>query len=133
MDGNEIPWDEEEELERSRAEYRVQTLHRVRQDPNNSSIIGNNGSPEMIRHNGRVVFPGSVLDSVVSVPLAPARSHQQQLQHVESWAPPSTDQVCPFYVDPLPMPLTSMIKLDAPDDGCYPDVIVPKHACLAGR
>jgi len=142
LDGNEIPWDEEEELERSRTEYRVQALQRVRQDPNNSHH-SSNGPSETNRRNGRMMFPGSVLDSMISVPVMPSRSQQQQQQHHQqhyhqqqrdgSWTPPSMNQNFPLYIDPLPMPLSSMMKADARDDGCYPDVIVPRHACLAGR
>ncbi len=84
-----------------------------------------------------MLFPGSVLDSMISVPVVPSRGQQQQHYHQQqragSWTPPSMDQNYPFYIDPLPMPLSSMMKADARDDGCYPDVIVPKHACLAGR
>ena len=41
-----------------------------------------------------------------------------------------------LYVDPLPMPLTSMIISQGilkQEDDCARDVIVPTHACLAGR
>jgi hypothetical protein len=115
-DGNEIPWDEEEELERSRTEYRLRVLQRGHEDSN---------GPEILRHDGRT-FHGSVLDSMLSVPATRPRTDQ--------WRPATTDiQSRPFWVDPLPMPLSSMIMKEEHQDDCHPDVIVPRHACLAGR
>lgn len=46
---------------------------------------------------------------------------------------PSPVAEAPKYINPLPMPLSSMImKEDLQDEG-HPDVIVPTYACLAGR
>jgi hypothetical protein len=116
-DGNEISWDEEEELERSRTEYRLRVLQ--------STHEGSNG-PEILRHDGRT-FHGSVLDSMLSVPATLPRTDQ--------WRSATTTdtQIRPFWVDPLPMPLSSMIRKEENQDDCHPDVIVPRHACLAGR
>lgn len=113
-DGNEIPWDEEEELERSRTEYRLRVLQSTHEGSN------------ILRHDGRTIH-GSVLDSMLSIPATRPRTDQWRSET-------TTDtQSRPFWVDPLPMPLSSMIMKEENQDDCHPDVMVPRHACLAGR
>lgn len=114
-DGDEIPWDEEQGLERSRTDYRMRVLQRSREDSND---------PAILRHDGRT-FHGSVLDSMLSVPATRPRTDQWR-------SPTSNTSSRPFCVDPLPMPLSSMITKEHQND-YHPDVIVPRHESLAGR
>jgi len=123
-DGNEIPADEEEELERSRTEYRVRALERARQNiATQSSELprSTNDQPLQRTHHG------SVLDSTLNVPDARQSGGPSPSPHTNH--PPR------LYVDPLPMPLASMIipqRTRKQEDDCA-DIIVPMHACLAGR
>ena len=99
------------------------------------------------------VFHGSVLDSMLSIPSVvtssrtrESRQQQQQQQQqqqrrrrerrVSSSSAPSPD-FRPFYVNPLPMPLSTMREKKAErvnmEEECYPDVVLPKYAFLAGR
>jgi len=126
-DGNEISVDEEDVLERSRTEYRLRALQqRVRQSNASSqlNIARSSNVPDMISrdHNGSRRMYGSVIDSTLNVPHAP--------QHI---AQSSQDEMSPFYVDPLPMPLSSMIPVPRKPEDIYVDIFVPKHTCLAGR
>lgn len=124
-DGNEIPPSEEEELERSRTEYRIRALHRAREHANRSDETNEHLS-RMYQPNGiqRVAY-GSVMDATLNV--QDRRHHQSDPAHRD-------DQV-PFYVDPLPMPLSSMVMKPEKTEQSEPfvDIVVPKHACLAGR
>ncbi|KAF8807662.1 hypothetical protein BYT27DRAFT_7189745 [Phlegmacium glaucopus] len=124
-DGNEIPPSEEEELERSRTEYRIRALHRAREHASRSDEANEHLS-RMYQPNGiqRVAY-GSVMDATLNI---------QDRRHRQSDIAHRDDQV-PFYVDPLPMPLSSMvIKPEKTEQNeLFVDIIVPKHACLAGR
>ncbi|CAA7259994.1 unnamed protein product [Cyclocybe aegerita] len=115
-DGNEIPYSEEEELERSRTEYRLRALRRARQQHAPSGVS-----------NGVRTTHGSVMDSALNIPTVRRESSTSFPSHLSSSDSRS------FHVDPLPMPLSSMVTIDKPKDVCHPDVIVPIHACLAGR
>ncbi|KAJ3506090.1 hypothetical protein NLJ89_g7064 [Agrocybe chaxingu] len=110
-DGNEISYSEEEELERSRTEYRLRALRRARQQHAPSGVS----------------IHGSVMDSALNIPTVRRESSTTFPSHHSSSDSRS------FYVDPLPMPLSSMVTINKPTDVCHPDVIVPIHACLAGR
>jgi len=117
-DGNEIPADEEEELERSRTEYRIRALERARQN------IATTQSGGRITNNqvSQRTHYGSVMDSTLNVPDARQSGGSSYFPQL--------------YVDPLPMPLTSMIISQGnlkQEHDCARDVIVPTHACLAGR
>ncbi|KIM47944.1 hypothetical protein M413DRAFT_22519 [Hebeloma cylindrosporum] len=117
-DGNEIPADEEEELERSRTEYRIRALERARQ------YIGTTQSGGRIANNQRTHY-GSVMDSTLNVP-----DVRQPGSSFPQFNAPR------LYVDPLPMPLASMIMSQGiikQEDDYARDIIVPTHACLAGR
>ncbi|KAF9535750.1 hypothetical protein CPB83DRAFT_901432 [Crepidotus variabilis] len=109
-DGNEIPWEDEEALERMRPEYRLRAQQRARQDPDSHASI-RSGRP----------FYGSITDSQLSVPNAPGRNRY------------SSAADTPLFVDPLPMPLSEMTQKEDFQDEFYPDVFIPVHACLAGR
>ena len=124
-DGNEIPPSEEEELERSRTEYRIRALHRAREHASRSDDSNEHHS-RMYQPNGvqRVAY-GSVMDATLNI--QDRRRQQPEFAHRD-------DQV-PFYVDPLPMPLSSMVmkpELTEQNEPCV-DIIVPRDACLAGR
>jgi len=123
LDGNEIPADEEEELERSRTEYRIRALERARQ---NIATTQSGGRTANNRTAQRTHY-GSVMDSTLNIPDArrPGSS---------SYFPQSNGSQ--LYVDPLPMPLASMIMSQETlkqEDHNTRDIIVPTHACLAGR
>ena len=124
-DGNEIPPSEEEELERSRTEYRIRALHRAREHASRSDDSNEHRS-RIYQYNGvqRVAY-GSVMDATLNI--QDRRRQQSEFPH--------RDEQVPFYVDPLPMPLSSMVmkpEMIEQNEHCV-DIIVPRHACLAGR
>ncbi|KAF8167838.1 hypothetical protein B0H34DRAFT_683273 [Crassisporium funariophilum] len=130
-DGNEIPPNEEEELERSRTEYRVRALQRSREL---TATTHPSRMPPYVQgpsghHPPRNTY-GSVMDSTLNVQYLrqPASLPQPQPQHQHQ-------TFTPLYVDPLPMPLASMVmtpkKMEQED--LYVDIFVPGYACLAGR
>ncbi|RDB29033.1 hypothetical protein Hypma_015111 [Hypsizygus marmoreus] len=151
-DGNEIPSDEEEELERVRAEYRVQAQSRPR-PPNNLFGTGFDARPGLlqslhapttstslapdddadlnedviprVRLNARDSRPfvGTVMDSVIAV---------DTLCKDAAPAVYSSPPVSPFCPYPLPMPLEEMVW-SAPKTRPTRVVRVHKHANLAGR
>jgi len=94
------------------------------------------------------VFHGSVLDSMLSIPSVipssrprePRQQQQQQQQQQQRRRrgrrlSSSSPDFRPVYVDPLPVPLSTMRgKTEHVNmEECYPDVVVPKYAFLAGR
>ena len=109
-------------MERSRTEYRIRALHRAREHANRSddSIEHRIYQPNGVQ---RVAY-GSVMDATLNIQ---DRRHQSYFAHRD-------DQV-PFYVDPLPMPLSSMVMKPEKSEQNEPcaDIIVPRDACLAGR
>jgi hypothetical protein len=122
-DGNEIPADEEEELERSRTEYRIRALERARQN------IATTQSGGRITNNqvSQRTHYGSVMDSTLNVPDVRQSGSSSYFPQFNA---------SQLYVDPLPMPLASMIISQGnlkQEHDCARDVIVPTHACLAGR
>lgn len=120
-DGNEIPADEEEELERSRTEYRIRALERARQ---NIATTQGGGRSTNNQVSQRTHY-GSVMDSTLNVPDARQSGSSSYFPQFNA---------SQLYVDPLPMPLTSMIISQVKQEhDCARDVIVPTHACLAGR
>ena len=121
LDGNEIPADEEEELERSRTEYRIRALQQARQNIATQSgglPRSTNDQPPQRTHYG------SVLDSTLNVPDARQSGSSSPLPHAPR-----------LYVDPLPMPLASMIipQETRKQEAGRADIVIPTHACLAGR
>jgi hypothetical protein len=80
----------------------------------------------MYQSNGvqRVAY-GSVMDATLNI--QDRRRHESDFAH--------HDDPMPFYVDPLPMPLSSMVMKPekTEQNERFVDIIVPKHACLAGR
>ncbi|KDR85263.1 hypothetical protein GALMADRAFT_234020 [Galerina marginata CBS 339.88] len=124
-DGDEISSNEEEELERSRTEYRLRALHRARQiaAAQNNDMRSEYPYGGLYRdYNGQRTLYGSVLDSTMTVQ---GRRHFSNLDEGNS---------IPLHVDPLPMPLVSMVTTpECPPDDIYVEIDVPKLACLAGR
>ncbi|KAF8060997.1 hypothetical protein FPV67DRAFT_1673823 [Lyophyllum atratum] len=143
-DGNEIPSDEEEELERIRAEYRIQAQSRSRGPistrdggdrsgfhPLQATTTSTSLSPDeentitesipRVRLNARDQRPfyGSVMDSVITVDC---------LRREESLPSYAT----PFCANPLPMPIQEMVW-SPPKRKASRVVTIPKHASFAGR
>ena len=110
-------------MERSRTEYRIRALHRAREHASRSddSIEHRIYQPNGVQ---RVAY-GSVMDATLNI---------QDRRHRPSSFVHRDDQV-PFYVDPLPMPLSSMVMKPEKSEQNEPcaDIIVPRNACLAGR
>ncbi|GLB36543.1 hypothetical protein LshimejAT787_0308310 [Lyophyllum shimeji] len=146
-DGNEIPSDEEEELERVRTEYRVWaqsrprapvfTRDRVASHPGFHSLQAattstslspdeDTGPPDgvpRVRLSARDHQPhyGSVMDSVITVDSV---RKEQTL--------PGPPFLAPFPPNPLPMPVEEMVW--SPPKRKTPRVVtIPRHASLAGR
>ncbi|PPQ98919.1 hypothetical protein CVT24_003550 [Panaeolus cyanescens] len=118
-DGIEIPQNEEEELERSRTEYRLRALQRAREDGARSMYADALG--------GHYHAPyGSVMDAALNIQGPSGRSSSHTTQ--DEYRPR-----CPFYVDPLPMPLASMEMKPEKVDDLYVDIVLSKKACFAGR
>ncbi|KAF9478736.1 hypothetical protein BDN70DRAFT_994015 [Pholiota conissans] len=115
-DGDEISADEEDELERARTEYRIRAQHHAEHMIDVSLALP---APSLHftydERNGRHPS-GSILLGV------------ENAQHY-NYDSRSLD------IDPLPMPLTSMVVGDAMStlDELPPDIVVPWIACLAGR
>lgn len=151
-DGNEIPSDEEEELERVRAEYRIQAqsrpraprvvpmggvdarpavLHALHAPTTSASLMPDDDdvSPDgvpRVRLGPRDVgaVHGSVMDSVMTVDsLRRGMSSASLFDSVPAR---------PFCANPLPMPLEEMVWT-APKTKHSRLVRIPKYASLAGR
>lgn len=123
-DGNEISSDEEEELERSRTAYRIQALQRSRQN-----LPGDNADNPLLggmhqNYSGQRNVYGSVLDSTMRI--------QDENRETHDFL---GSDLSPLYIDPLPMPLASMTSAvdKLKNEDIHPDILVPKHAYLAGR
>ena len=135
-DGNEIPSDEEEELERVRTERRLRAQSRARGPAENASarpallypaptVILLEDEAELQPDNSRVQ-PGerglihrNVGDLVESVSSPVSQDSESSL-------------ITLFHADPLPMPLEKMIW--SPSQPKHLHVAwIPKHASLAGR
>lgn len=112
-DGNEISAEEEEELERHRAEYRLQAA----QARANMGYFGRLRPP----------MHGTVLDSVnqINDHVIPRRSR--------AVAADKTIDYPPFVVDPLPMPLDKMVSTPTRHQDEKVVIFVPMHASFAGR
>lgn len=137
-DGNEIPSDEEEELERNRAEYRVMALYRAQAeadglDPSGFSlpprprpvnlvpVTASIPSPSddidfadpfpRVRLSSRDPrsHPGSVWDSIATVDGNPSHRSQSALSPHDMEPMYNSGYPSPFYADPLPMPLSEMV------------------------
>ncbi|KAF8973802.1 hypothetical protein BDZ97DRAFT_1912260 [Flammula alnicola] len=128
-DGNEIPPSEEEELERSRTEYRLQALQQARR---HTAVAAQTGHPELSagglyqEHNNQRTMYGSVLDATLTV-----QEGRRRRSFPVSTSPSSNSM--PFYVNPLPMPLTSMTTVpEIRKEDIYMDIIVPNTHALQG-
>ena len=128
-DGDEIPPNEEEELERQRTSYRVRAQQRARQHLTPNQV---DSARSLARLDGPRDMHGSVIDSTRTVP--DVRRQQPLLANYT----PAGAEVKDPYVNPLPMPLESMVmtadSIDSPgEEDIFIDIVFPKNACIAGR
>ncbi|KAF9569828.1 hypothetical protein CPC08DRAFT_701697, partial [Agrocybe pediades] len=116
-DGNAISVDEEEVIERARTEQRLRALERARVS---SEAPSQRRDTRTYENSGRMhrIF----LDSTLDVPHALLHTFHTDVE----------EDITRLYVDPLPMPLASMITLPQKPDDIYVDIVVPKHTYLAG-
>ncbi|KAF8912924.1 hypothetical protein CPB84DRAFT_1759882 [Gymnopilus junonius] len=116
-DGNEIPENEEEELERSRTQYRLRALQQTRQSGRASGGLFQDFSRQRSMY-------GSVLDATLHV--------QEERQRS---VPAHSNDSTRLYVDPLPIPLAAMVlDPETPQQNDIGvDVVIPHYACIAGR
>jgi len=117
-DGNEIPSDEEEELERSRTEYRIRALYQARMS---AQAAGGSGT--------RSTHSQASYDGVT----ASTYNRNFRVSPVSYRTPEFSREATSFLVDPLPMSLSEMIPLSTGGEADDHIIIVPKHASLAGR
>lgn len=117
-DGNEIPSDEEEELERSRTEYRIRALYQARMSAQAASGSGTRSTHSQASYDG-----------------VTARTYNRNFRvaPVSYRTPEFSREATPFLVDPLPMSLSEMIPSSKSGETDDHIIIVPKHASLAGR
>jgi hypothetical protein len=168
-DGNEISTDEEEELERVRAEYRIRrSLNRSRatqssqtdQVPESiptsttgsafvpitrSTISQERDEPDAARVRINAIerrAMASALDSMLVLDRTrrslPTTMDSSAPSHTEATSVSGNPEIFgspdPFVVDPLPMPLCTMLPVC--NDGYkerVPHIPVPMHASWAGR
>ncbi|KAG5654296.1 hypothetical protein H0H81_005145 [Sphagnurus paluster] len=143
-DGNEIPSDEEEELERMRAEYRVAAQSRPRatntaeapshsgfhnlQATTTSTSLTLDEGISLSQHVPRVRLnardPRAFFGIRSNTPLLPEIRKADR----EEPLPPVT----PVFCNPLPMPIEEM-EWSPPKRKPQRTVILPKHASFAGR
>lgn len=134
-DGNEIPSDEEEELERVRAELRVNAQYPSR-GPLHSNITVPHEYESTLRADN---LPRSGLD-LVDPDLSWSSGNTPDLvptvaSRIEPPVHQPVSQLSPFCVNPLPMPVESMVMCSkkVQRDNCLRTIIVARHASLAGR
>ncbi|KAF7306495.1 hypothetical protein MIND_00440800 [Mycena indigotica] len=145
QDGNAIPSDEEEELERERAEYRVRAMQQTREaNPDAWSLatrptVSHDEDGQLSRvprvhlnAGPGVVLPprtgyGSVLDSVLAVDNR--RSRASRVRNIPTDVPYGSAE--PFVVNPLPMPLPLNKGKGKAVNG--PGMRVSSGAAFAGR
>ncbi|KJA29347.1 hypothetical protein HYPSUDRAFT_196718 [Hypholoma sublateritium FD-334 SS-4] len=126
-DGNEVPPDEEREIERARTEHRMRSAHPRRMP---GGVVGAGAA---MSYPGMRQYFGRAPDTLRAVqPLVDAEPSY------DDGAAEAGVVALPMYVDPLPMPLATMVAdAQRPVDGGGADarkaVAVPPHACLAGR
>ncbi|KAF5377256.1 hypothetical protein D9615_006366 [Tricholomella constricta] len=141
-DGNEIPSDEEEELERIRAEYRIQAQTRPRtyyhtteaqSHPGFHSLQAATTSTSLIPDES-----ASILGSIPRVRLNVRDSRlsyesvKQPVAAVDVITRKETSYSSSVFCNPLPMPIEEMVW--SPPKRKPPRVVtVPGHASLAGR
>ncbi|KAF9056440.1 hypothetical protein BJ165DRAFT_1522347 [Panaeolus papilionaceus] len=121
-DGLEIPQNEEDELERTRTEYRMRALQHAREERTTATYVDTPGGG----YRAPVIY-GSVMDAALRV--QNTRQRQPSTYEKQDDCHPHV----PFYVDPLPMPLASMEINPARVDNLYVDIVVPRRAIFAGR
>ena len=140
-DGNEVPPDEEREIERARTEFRMRALgHARRAGPGGAGAAGAGGAPNGPRmwvSQHRLLFPENDAPRAVQPTRgteAPPDDSADVDMEMQIAATPAA-MVRPLYVDPLPMPLAAMVA-DAQrpaSPATRKAIAVPPHACLAGR
>ncbi len=138
-DGNEVPPDEEREIERVRTEHRIRAPgHARRGAPGGGAGAGGAAqAPASMRGSLHQFFGPSYEASRTAQPArrAEALPDDGADVDVEMQAVAATVVVRPLYVDPLPMPLAAMVA-DAQrpaSPATRKAIVVPPHACLAGR
>lgn len=122
-DGNEVPPDEEREIERARTEHRMRSAH-----PRRLPVMTSYGG---VRGLHQFFGPAAPDASRAAQPVADTEPEYDD-------AAAAVVAALPMYVDPLPMPLAAMVAdAQRPAGGGGDDarkaVAVPPHACLAGR
>ena len=129
-DGNEIPSDEEEELERYRTEYR---LRATTTRSHAASSAPSYGLPPADLARAPVYGHGSVMDSVASVrdPYHHRSSRRQQYQ--SSVMPRNKEVAVDHLCSPLPTPLKEMMDPDVRSHKNESLMVVPPMASFAGR
>jgi len=160
-DGNEIPTDEEDQLERLRSEHRIRTLYRPRSTTSSQTDVPaeNTMAPVVATSSTRTTTAGELdatialmrinrrepgtltgaLDSVMSLDrsrrLVSSYALSTTNSSAETMMPDSPEMYgssLPFLVDPLPMPLTAVMPAPKEVHGGWVGK-VPKHASWAGR
>lgn len=115
LDGDEIPQEEDDELERARTEYRMRALQRARTmgTPQSASL------PESARRVGY----GSIVDAEMNVRSTRGQKHQEE----EPDYTPYTSN----WISPLPMPLDEMVPVKK--KARCKVIVVDPEASFAGR
>ncbi|KAJ7480160.1 hypothetical protein B0H11DRAFT_2280823 [Mycena galericulata] len=155
-DGNAIPSDEEEELERSRAEYRMRALYQARASERRAqSSVDVPGHSTMDSERNGSAFSNLITRTSVSPDDYPGRetaSPRVRLNSRDSagqrlgfgsvmdsvldndalHAAPYGSSV-PFIVDPLPIPLSEMMPQKEDRKSRFTGIRVSRQAGLAGR
>jgi hypothetical protein len=152
-DGNEIPTDEEEEIERTRSQFRVRALHNARSSSHiqpdvttlmpvtRTSILHEPGDEEVARVRINAQDSTRYTPSVADRSRRPGgvssghRPTNSTAETVVLHSPHLFGSSLPFLVDPLPMPLDDMIscKSQSSNTDRGKEVIVFKQAIWAGR
>lgn len=133
LDGDEIPYDEEEALERSRTEYRIRALYQAqasRSDTIPELARNSNDFPSYSDYTSRDTrrYHGSVIDGVLNVP-----NDGYQFIPADTWSPDPQPSRRSVRVNPLPMPLSEMVQMPPKSHEDRYIISVPRHASLAGR
>ncbi|EAU92976.1 hypothetical protein CC1G_03763 [Coprinopsis cinerea okayama7 len=120
-DGNEIPSEEEEELERHRTEYRIRA----------STLQARAANLARTTPMQQSSMRGTVWDSVAQVTDADIPSRHSRSKR--SSANDANGHGGPFVVNPLPMSLDDMVPTKKTDKDDQLVIIVSRHASFAGR